>query len=125
MGRMESNEWTIQGDNVNLVVIEPAAKPSHCPRAILRSPPDIRRPSRQADPARLYKPHHHPRQGLEVALVQPLSMLAEDMNERIIQMRCVLHGSPLKECFPRKILTLRGTEMNTSHFCQSIRWITC
>jgi hypothetical protein len=40
------------------------------------------------------KTYHHPGQGLEVALVHPLGMLAEDMNQRIIQMRCVLHVSP-------------------------------
>ena len=48
-------------------------------------------PCRQADPTRVDETHHHPRPGLEVALLHPCGMVAQDKNQRIIQMRCVLH----------------------------------
>src|SRR5262249_25583921 len=51
------------------------------------------------------------REGLEVAPIHPLGMLAEDMNQRIIQMRCVLHGSlPCKSVSQGSILTSQGNQ---------------
>src|SRR5262249_35865061 len=85
---------SLQGQDIPLVVVEPATKPSHGPLGVSGATHHIRRPRCQADPPRLDQAYHHPCQGLEGALIHPLGMLAEDMHQRIIQMRCVLHASP-------------------------------
>src|SRR5215813_1101679 len=88
---------------------QPAAKPSHGALRVLGATHHIRSPGGQVYPTRMDEPHHHPRQGLEVALIHPRGLLAQDKNQRIIQMRCVLQGDlPGKSVSQGSILTSHG-----------------
>src|SRR5262249_37089277 len=102
-------ERTIQGQGVDLVVVKPAAKPSPGTLRVPGAAHHIRSPCRQVYPTRVDETHHHPSQGLEVALIHPRGMLAQDKDQRLIQMRCVLHGDlPGKSVSQGSILTSHG-----------------
>src|SRR3712207_2322437 len=88
------HERIIQGMHIDPVVIEPAPKPAYRTLTIPGATHHIRRPSAQTNRASMDEPDHHPRQSLERAKVQPLSMLTEHLNQRIIQVRRVLHADP-------------------------------
>jgi hypothetical protein len=88
------NQRAVQGQDLDLVVVEPPAKAAHRALRLAGSTPHVGNPGTQASPPRLDEAPHHPCQGLEVAMIDPLSMLAKHLNERIIKVRCVLHASP-------------------------------
>jgi hypothetical protein len=102
-------ERTLQGQGINLVVVEPAAKPAPGTLRVRGATHPRRSPCRQVYPTRVEEPPHHPRQGLEGALSQPRGLLAQDKNQRILHMRCVLHDDlPCKRVSQGRILTSYG-----------------
>src|SRR4030095_8975975 len=116
------HQRSIQREDLDLVVIEPPAKSSHRALRISGSAYHIRSPGGQVDPARLYEAYHHPGESLAVATIHPSCMLAEHLNQRIIQIGRVLHGDPtLRSVLQGRILTWGKTGVNMPHFCQSIR----
>src|SRR5438552_15724246 len=88
------HERAIESMYLDLVVVEPAAKPPDRALTIAGSTDNKRRPSAQANRTGVDQTHHHPGQGLEVTKVQPISMLTEHLNQRIIQVGRVLHNDP-------------------------------
>ena len=99
------HERTIECVHVDLVVVEPASKAAY--RALtIRSATDHKRaPGAQADRVGVDQAHHHPGQGFEMAKVEPIGMLAQHSNQRIIEVRRVLH-----EFSPRKNRCVQGVE---------------
>lgn len=94
VGQCVLHQRTIQRANGDLIVVAPPAKPSHRALRLLGATHQVRRPGAQADLIGRYEAHHHPREGLEVAQLHPMCLVAEHLNQRIIQRRRVLHGYP-------------------------------
>lgn len=57
-------------------ILEPAGKPPHGALSKHGSAVHIGDPGREPDVARLDEAHHHPGQGLQMPMVQPILMLA-------------------------------------------------
>src|SRR6266571_2871612 len=88
------DERAIERLHLDLVVVEPTAKAAYRTLAILGSTDHKRGPRAEAHRVGVDQAHHHPRQGLEVTKVEPIGMLAQHPNQRIIEVRRVLHESP-------------------------------
>src|SRR5262249_57084655 len=75
--------------------------------------------SAQANRVGVDETHHHPGQGLEVAKVQPVRVLAKHATQRIIEIRRVLHGYPpqrniVESCSGSILTRRRGVDEHVS-----------
>src|SRR4030095_5158517 len=104
------HQRAIKRVHLDLVVIEPTAKPAYRTLTIASSTHHIRCPGTQANRTGVDKAHHHPGQGLQVAKVQPMRMLAKHAKQSIIQIRRVLHQSPPRQDI---VLSCSGEYPNT------------
>jgi hypothetical protein len=86
------DQGAIERLRLEAVIVEPTATAPHDTLRLARSTDHTRRPCPQTHGLRAEQAHHHPRQGLTVAPVEPRGMLAQNTQQRIIQRRCALHG---------------------------------
>jgi hypothetical protein len=64
---------------------------------------------------RVDEAYHHPRQGLDVAPIHLLGMLAQDVKRRMIKMRSVFHAyRPWKKVTQGRILNSQGNQCERS-----------
>jgi hypothetical protein len=78
--------------HLDLVIVEPASKAAHRAFALLSPTYHERRPRPEAHRVRVEQTRHHPGEGLEMTTIEPIGVLAQYPNQRIIEGRRVLHG---------------------------------
>src|SRR5215216_5669382 len=100
------HQGAIKGMHFDSVIAEPARKPTHDTLRIDGSAVHIGRPSRETDSSRLDEAHHHPGQCFEMPTIDPVLMWAEDIHQRMIETRRVLHvDPPWKLVVPKRVST--------------------
>jgi hypothetical protein len=74
------------------VLGKPTAQAPHDTLRLSRSTDYKRCPCPQTHGLRADQAHHHPRQGWAVTPLSPRRLLAQHTQQRIIYIRCALHG---------------------------------
>jgi hypothetical protein len=98
------HQGAIKGMPFDPGIAEPARKPTPDTLRIDGSAVHRGCPSRETDGSRLYEAHHHPGQCVAMPTIYPVLMLAEDIHQRRIETRRVLHvDPPWKLVVPKRV----------------------
>lgn len=92
--QLEGIRLIIQEVLFNALIHQPARKSLRATLRTLRMPMHIRYPVRQCNLPRLDQSNQHPGQGLPMSHIEPLTILAQNLNQNIIRPKRVLHALP-------------------------------